>query len=92
MSSALAVRHTREDDTARRNAENSVQAKRYWPGRAPEWGEREGLEAEDRDVKEEVEPEEPEGSLAATRVAAPVVVRKVIIAPLPPAWKNSRPH
>ena len=77
MSSALAVRHTREDDTARRNAESNAQAKRYWPGRAPEWGEQEARDAEDGDVKQEPETDEIEDSLAATKIAAPVVVRKV---------------
>ena len=78
MSNALAIRHTREDDTARKNAESNAQAKRYWPGRAPEWREddQEAMVA-DMDARNEPEAEEIEDSLAATRIAAPVVVKKV---------------
>lgn len=75
MSQALNVRHTAADSTARLNAQSSAQVKRYWPGKAPEWAEKEedreeDLESEEDKVSEEDEP-------AATTVAAPVVLKKV---------------
>ena len=77
MASALAIRHTREDDTARKNAENNAQVKRYWPGRAPDWVDENDAVPLDEEAEEEDEQEETEEAPAATRVAAPVIVKKV---------------
>ena len=77
MSNALAVRHTTADSTARSNAANAAQVKRYWPGRAPDWYEQQQAAAEDSDEEEDREAEPEEEEVAATTVAAPVVLKKV---------------
>ena len=83
MASALAIRHTREDDAARKNAESNQQVKRYRPGKKPEWtGEEEAALVDAVKLEDEVEEEEELiEAPAATRVAAPVIVKKVI--PMP---------
>lgn len=77
MSNALAIRHTAEDSQARENAASNAQVKRYWPGRAPDWYDKDNAgEAESESGEDEKEPdleEEP----AATSIAAPVVLKKV---------------
>ncbi len=75
MSQALSIRHTAADSTARLNAQSSAQAKRYWPGKAPDWAEKDESREDESDIEEEEALEEDEP--AATAVAAPVVLKKV---------------
>jgi hypothetical protein len=79
MSQALNVRHTAADSTARTNAQSSGQVKRYWPGRAPDWVDKDKIEEVDSDLEGD-DKEEDEGEVAAaTSIAAPVVLKKVTI-------------
>ena len=75
MSQALNVRHTAADSTARLNAQQHAQVKRYWPGKAPEWAENEAAAEGESDSEQEEVSEEDEP--AATTVAAPVVLKRV---------------
>ena len=75
MSQALSIRHTAADSTARLNAQSSTQAKRYWPGKAPDWAEKEADRTKDIDSEEEQAPEEDEP--VATAVKPAVVLKKV---------------
>ena len=75
MSQALSIRHTAADSTARLNAQSNAQAKRYWPGKAPDWAEQDADRDADSDLEEERAPEEEE--LVATEVSKPVVLKKV---------------
>lgn len=78
MSQALSIRHTAADSTARLNAHSSAQAKRYWPGKAPDWAEKDADREEDIDLEEDEEaPEEDEPIPIAIQPA--VVVHKVLI-------------
>ena len=78
MSQALSIRHTAADSTARLNAQSSAQAKRYWPGKAPDWAEKDAEREEDIESEEEQAPEEDEP--VATAVKPPVVLKKVDLA------------
>ena len=75
MSQALNIRHTAADSTARLNAQSSTQVKRYWPGKVPEWADKEDIRDSESESEEDRASEEDEP--AATTIAAPVVLKRV---------------
>lgn len=81
MSNALAVRRTAADSQAKQNAASSTHVKRYWPGRAPDWYDKDKAGEAEEESEEEEKGAEPEDEPAVTAVAAPVVLKKVHFCP-----------